>query len=148
MPRGYVGRVVTPLEANRRWRERNPEKVRENNRRPRIRKYDSQKVKAWRTKRYLDPAYRVRINKTVNDRQTMIRRWLDAYKLSKGCVDCGYKKHHAALHFDHVRGEKEINVCNAKSIDQAKKEIEKCEVRCANCHAIHTFRFYPCKEKP
>jgi len=145
MPRGYPGIVVLPAEARRRWREKNPEKVKAANHRPRIRNYDSQKTKAWRTKRLADPFYRARINKQANDRATMIRRWLDAYKLSKGCVDCGYKEHHAALHFDHVSGEKEINVCNAKSIDQAKKEIEKCEVRCANCHAVRTFVLYPCK---
>lgn len=26
---------------------------------------------------------------------------LDALKLEAGCVDCGYNKHPAALHFDH-----------------------------------------------
>jgi TnpA family transposase len=75
----------------------------------------------------------------------MIRRWLDNYKVELGCVDCGYRDHHAALHFDHVRGEKTINVCNAKSIEQARREIVKCEVRCANCHAVKTFTRYSCK---
>lgn len=46
----------------------------------------------------------------ANARATRIRRWLDAYKLSVGCVDCGYRGHHAALHFDHVRGVKLFNV--------------------------------------
>jgi hypothetical protein len=81
----------------------------------------------------------------ANRRATALRRWLDAYKVRVGCVDCGYRGHHAALHFDHVRGEKLLNVCNAKSIAQAEAEIEKCEVRCANCHAVKTFTLYPCK---
>lgn len=68
-----------------------------------------------------------------------VRQFLADYKLEDGCVDCGYKEHHAALDFDHVRGEKSINVCNARSISAAKKEIEKCEVVCANCHRIRTY---------
>lgn len=97
-------------------------------------------------RRYVtEPEKRAQRNRVANERATGIRRWLDAYKVSAGCVDCGYKAHHAALHFDHVRGDKLINVCNAKSIAQAKVEIEKCEVRCANCHAVKTFTLYPCK---
>lgn len=97
-------------------------------------------------RRYVkDPAKRAQRNRVANDRATAIRRWLDAFKIREGCVDCGYKEHHAALHFDHVKGGKEINVCNAKSIAQAKKEIAKCVVRCANCHAAKTFTLYPCK---
>jgi hypothetical protein len=97
-------------------------------------------------RRYVtNPVRRERRNRVANSRATEIRRWLDAYKLRVGCVDCGYHAHHAALHFDHVRGEKALNVCNAKSIAQAEREIAKCEVRCANCHAVKTFALYPCK---
>jgi hypothetical protein len=41
----------------------------------------------------------------------------------KICKNCGKG-------FDHIKGEKEFNVCNAKSVNQAKKEIKKCEVVC------------------
>jgi len=109
------------------------------------RQYDPVRSLVWRQRRLTDPEYRRRLNHQSNERAATIRRWLDAYKLSRGCVDCGYNAHHAALHFDHVRGEKALNVCNAKSIAQAQQEIEKCEVRCANCHAVKTFTLYPCK---
>jgi hypothetical protein len=104
-------------------------------------------MRAWRRRWYaaLPESRKARMAAVANKRATAIRRWLDAYKVAHGCIDCGYKKHHAALHFDHVRGEKKLNVCFAKSITQAKAEIEKCEVRCANCHAVKTFTFYPCK---
>lgn len=54
-------------------------------------------------------------------------------------MDCGYNAHHSALQFDHVRGKKSRNVCDARSIKQAIIEIAKCEVVCANCHAVRTF---------
>jgi hypothetical protein len=93
------------------------------------------------TRRYLAvSANRERVNAVANDRATKIRRWLDAYKVQVGCKDCGYRDHPAALHFDHVRGRKLLNVCNAKSIEQAEREIAKCEVRCANCHSVRTFK--------
>ena len=95
------------------------------------------KVKEWRLARLDRPGYRQQINAQANDRALAIRRWLDNHKLATGCADCGYKLHPHALHFDHLGG-KEINVCSAKSIAQAQREIAKCEVRCANCHAIKT----------
>jgi hypothetical protein len=64
--------------------------------------------------------------------------WLSDYKVAHGCVDCGYSGHPHALQFDHVRGVKRISVSHCKSIESARKEIAKCEVRCANCHAIMT----------
>ena len=82
----------------------------------------------------------------ANERAKAVRIWIANYKLKKGCQDCGYKKHHSALEFDHVKGKKKINISFAKSINQAKKEIKKCEVVCANCHRIRTYkRLYPCK---
>lgn len=139
MPRGYKGRIVSSKEANKRWREKNPDKVREHNRKPRVRKYDSAKRKAWRERRLLNPEYRIRINAQANDRATKVRRWLDEYKLKVGCIDCGYNKHAVALEFDHVDwSTKSFNVCNASSISQALEEIKKCEVRCANCHRVKT----------
>lgn len=64
---------------------------------------------------------------------------VNEYKVKMGCVDCGYNAHHAALEFDHVRGEKLRNVSTINGINLAKKEIEKCDVRCSNCHRIKTW---------
>lgn len=67
---------------------------------------------------------------------------VDVIKLESGCVDCGYDKHPRALQFDHVRGEKIENVSRlvlqACSWNRIEAEIAKCEVVCANCHAIRT----------
>jgi len=61
------------------------------------------------------------------------------YKLKNGCIDCGYKKHAVALHFDHIHGEKVRNICDFRNWDLALAEVSKCVVRCSNCHAIKTF---------
>ena len=82
----------------------------------------------------------------ANNRAKLVREFISEYKITTGCVDCGYNKHSSALDFDHIKGDKELNVCFSKSIAQAKKEIEKCEVVCSNCHRIRTYnRLYPCK---
>lgn len=63
-------------------------------------------------------------------------------KLERGCADCGYKAHPAALQFDHLPGTKKLaGVAYLTFSAPAKKlleEIDKCEVVCANCHAIRT----------
>jgi hypothetical protein len=64
------------------------------------------------------------------------------YQLKKGCADCGYNKHPAAMEFDHMPGTKKLfNIgeeIGNRSVESLWKEIAKCEVVCANCHAIRT----------
>lgn len=56
------------------------------------------------------------------------------------CIDCG-ETDPIVLEFDHFK-EKTNNIssmCNqAVSVNRIKKEIEKCEVRCAHCHRRKT----------
>lgn len=72
-------------------------------------------------------------------RSAGVQSFIRTFKVSKGCADCGFNAHHAALDFDHVENDKALNVCNAKSIAQAKSEIVKCEVVCSNCHRVRSF---------
>ena len=74
-------------------------------------------------------------------RQQARRRHVQVYKQLKGCTDCGYNAHWAALDFDHVRGEKLFTVAQQigkVGTDKLWAEIAKCEVVCANCHRIRT----------
>lgn len=69
------------------------------------------------------------------------KRWIDAHKLERGCTDCGYNAHPAALDFDHLPGT--VKVRDIKSGQQLgwaalMAEVSKCEVVCANCHRIRT----------
>ncbi|QOR55370.1 MAG: hypothetical protein SHS37scaffold145_21 [Phage 71_18] len=69
------------------------------------------------------------------------RSQLDALKLAAGCIDCGYAGHPAVLQWDHRdRSAKVANVGAMVGWAWAKvlAEMAKCDVRCANCHAIKT----------
>jgi hypothetical protein len=63
------------------------------------------------------------------------------YLADHPCVDCG-EKDLVVLQFDHVRGKKIENISLmirlGYSEEAIHKEIAKCEVRCANCHARRT----------
>jgi|HubBroStandDraft_1064217.scaffolds.fasta_scaffold01201_19 hypothetical protein len=58
------------------------------------------------------------------------------YLLQHPCVDCG-ERDPIVLEFDHVQGNK-VNLISVLihrcSKGTLQLEIEKCEVRCANCH--------------
>lgn len=45
----------------------------------------------------------------------------------------------AGFDFHHVRGEKDFNVSGAvnKAWEYVKRELDKCELLCRCCHAIH-----------
>lgn len=76
-------------------------------------------------------------------RQRKVKRleFVLSYLKERGCIDCG-EKNPVVLEFDHVRGKKYRTICKMLSrsepMDRLKKEIKKCDVRCANCHRIKT----------
>jgi len=62
------------------------------------------------------------------------------YLKNHPCIDCG-ETHPATLEFDHVTGTKTANITTMLTTriwPTILKEIEKCVVRCANCHAKKT----------
>jgi len=61
------------------------------------------------------------------------------YLLQHPCLDCG-ETDIMVLQFDHVRGEKRDDMSRLLSFSEktVREEIEKCEVRCANCHQRKT----------
>ena len=74
-------------------------------------------------------------NKTWRKEQLSLYR---KYKSSLCCERCGFSDHRA-LQFHHPNGDKEWEVANLvrhRSFDNVMKEIQKCEVLCANCHMI------------
>ena len=69
------------------------------------------------------------------------RELLDRYKVAKGCVDCGYNASSYALQWDHKDPKKKVYTPHrmaSYSIKKIFEEARKCDIRCANCHAIRT----------
>ena len=79
--------------------------------------------------------------KSVKERIKRARQFIYDYLLSHPCVDCS-ETNPIVLEFDHIKNTKIGQVGQmAKynpSIKALAAEIEKCEVRCANCHRIKT----------
>jgi len=61
------------------------------------------------------------------------------------CADCGLKYPHYVMDFDHRNSDNKIvNIASAVtrnwSLSKIIKEIEKCDVVCANCHRVRTYK--------
>lgn len=87
------------------------------------------------------PHRKDQILKANNVTRLSNRAAVDAIKLERGCMDCGYNAHPAALEFDHLHSKvRNIGLMRngAWSLEAVMKEIAKCEVVCANCHRIRT----------
>lgn len=63
-------------------------------------------------------------------------------KDNKPCLDCKVMYPHYVLQFDHVRGEKIMDVSKMArggySLKSIQAEIDKCELVCSNCHSKRT----------
>ena len=85
---------------------------------------------------------RANANKHRTEYRQTLREYVAEYLSTHPCVDCG-ETDPAVLEFDHV-GEKNKDVAviigRGSSLETLKKEIELCEVRCANCHRRKTAR--------
>ena len=79
----------------------------------------------------------------VTNLKRTISEFISEYKKEKNCVDCGFKGSICpqVLEFDHL-GDKKFEISmftkHTLSLDRVKKEIEKCDLVCANCHRIRT----------
>jgi len=90
-------------------------------------------------------------NKTKhNIRRALLRKkYYDEHSLmiqslkNKPCVDCGNNFPFYVMQFDHVCGDKIANVADMPgnySWNKIEEEILKCELICANCHSIRTYK--------
>lgn len=82
---------------------------------------------------------RVTVRNKVKYREFV--EWLWALK-DNPCRQCGGSFHPVVMQFDHVRGKKvfEVNLqACTRSKEKVLKELKKCELVCANCHALRTW---------
>ena len=94
-----------------------------------------------RMRRYGDPFMLKRATSTPGKDAVARAEYVRRYKMKRGCVDCGYRKHPAALDFDHRPGTTKIrDIKRGQQLGWAAlmEEIAKCDVVCANCHRIRT----------
>ena len=68
--------------------------------------------------------------------------WMREVK-SQPCTDCRCRFHPAAMTFDHLPGTMKrgdvADLIRGGCIGLARAELVKCEIVCANCHAIRTY---------
>jgi predicted HNH restriction endonuclease len=76
----------------------------------------------------------------TNERRAALRQWLDDYKKTLKCGQCGFADYRA-LEFHHPgQREKDFNVADMIRSGLSRKaivtEIAKCITLCSNCHQI------------
>jgi hypothetical protein len=85
-------------------------------------------------------AFLKRLRRHNDKKRNETRRLIFEYLRAHPCVDCG-EADVVVLDFDHQRDKKssisKLIVSN-KTWNYISREIEKCEVRCANCHRRRT----------
>jgi hypothetical protein len=85
--------------------------------------------------------HKMHVMRNNNIYKKKLRKFIFDYLCLHPCVDCG-EKDILVLQFDHVMGDKKYNVCNMIGRCVSKKklqtEINKCQIRCCNCHARKT----------
>lgn len=104
----------------KKWRKANREKV--NKAMSAYRKANREKVNLWNR----------RSRKIVRDFVTSLK--------TGPCTDCGQKFAPYVMQFDH-RGGKAYTVSRMRNHSQENilEEVAKCDLVCANCHAIRTY---------
>lgn len=83
-------------------------------------------------------------NGKVRQRDKARARKAELVKLKGGkCLDCGIKGHPAIYHFDHRDpATKTLNISHnlaCRGLPAILAELEKCDLVCANCHALRTY---------
>jgi predicted HNH restriction endonuclease len=77
------------------------------------------------------------LKKAVSKRRKRIREMAVAHK-GGACAICGYTRCPAALEFHHPDPtQKDFSISadgSTRSWERVKREIEKCQLVCANCH--------------
>jgi len=96
--------------------------------------------KAYRRKHYElnKPKYLAKARKNAKSARLRLQEKMFDYLLSHPCIDCG-EADPVVLEFDHRnKEEKSFAVCRkmytGASWELLLSEIDKCDVRCSNCH--------------
>ncbi|HVI42711.1 MAG TPA: hypothetical protein VM577_18970 [Anaerovoracaceae bacterium] len=86
-----------------------------------------------------NPKHREDLLKRNQKYKEEIQKYIISYLKEHPCVDCG-ETDIVVLEFDHLHSKKEniVRLIVNCSLSKIKEEIQKCAVRCANCHKRKT----------
>jgi hypothetical protein len=72
-----------------------------------------------------------------------LAEWNSEIKASTSCADCGCSFHPAAMEWDHLPGTEKVaeisDLVRAGKTLALREELQKCELVCANCHAVRSY---------
>lgn len=94
--------------------------------------------RGYANKHRSNPANKEKIARQVRASVAARREWYRALKSTLGCSICG-ESHPACVEFHHTDpSKKEFSIAHgagqAISKERVLREIEKCDILCANCH--------------
>lgn len=91
-------------------------------------------------KYYLSNKEKVKL--ALKDYRTKLRKEISDLKEKSPCADCSIYYPYFVMQFDH-RGDKKFQISKGKTNKSRADiflEISKCDIVCANCHAVRTYR--------
>jgi len=99
--------------------------------------YICRKCHAESCRTYFNKNYDYHYN-TMVKRRAAISKWFKEFRLTLKCEECG-ENHPACIDFHHKDGSKKRdNICSMVlkgfSKESIIREIQKCQILCANCH--------------
>lgn len=102
---------------------------------------DEEARKAYARQHYLEnkALYQNRGRKQRAEREAYVFQ----LKIQNPCVDCGENYHPCQMQYDHIGTDKVASVSDMirnHTLARVKLEIAKCELVCANCHAMRTWQ--------
>lgn len=89
---------------------------------------------------YCSPVQKEKTLQRQRDRRNKKVKFLQEYKQSNPCTDCGEFYPYYVMDFDHLH-DKSFNIglnIRHQSLDAVMIELEKCELVCSNCHRQRT----------
>lgn len=112
------------------WRQQQPGESRK--------EYMKRYQREYHRQQYYPEHRRERI-RTTTERRDELREWLADYKQGLRCQVCGESRPHLLQFHHRDRSQKEFSISkivhDGVSLEKLQREIAKCDVLCANCHA-------------
>ncbi len=92
---------------------------------------------------HLGEGQKLKTKKRTIKRRSTINAYIQKSKTNVPCIDCKTIYHYCQMDYDHVRGVKLFSLSRyhiyTQSLDVVKREIEKCDLVCSNCHRLRTW---------